>query len=97
MTSFCRLFRLVAAIPHGTSIEEKNFKGFSYTMTHNLTGWPAAVVRCGTSSAGLPIGVQIAAAPWREDIVLGVARRLEEIFGGWQAAPKELMAADERR
>jgi amidase len=73
-----------AALPHGTSIEDKNFKGFSYTMTHNLTGWPAAVVRCGTTSTGLPIGVQIAAAPWREDIVLGVARRLEEIFGGWQ-------------
>ncbi len=69
-----------------TSIEEKNFKGFSYTMTHNLTGWPAAVVRCGTSSTGLPIGVQIAAAPWREDIVLGVAKRLEEVFGGWQLA-----------
>lgn len=77
-----------AAVPHGTSIEEKNFKGFSYTMTHNLTGWPAAVVRCGTSSSGLPIGVQIAGAPWREDIVLGVARRLEEIFGGWQACAK---------
>jgi amidase len=78
------------ALLHGTSIEEQNFKGFSYTMTHNLTGWPAAVVRCGTSSSGLPIGVQIAAAPWREDIVLAVARRLEEIFGGWQptsAAP----------
>jgi amidase len=75
-----------AAVAHGTSIEEKNFRGFSYTMTHNLTGWPAAVVRCGTSSDGLPIGVQIAAAPWREDIVLGVARRLEEIFGGWRAA-----------
>jgi amidase len=74
-----------AALPHGTSIEDKNFKGFSYTMTHNLTGWPAAVVRCGTSSTGLPIGVQIAAAPWREDIVLGIARRLEEIFGGWRA------------
>jgi amidase len=74
-----------AAVPHGTSIEEKNFKGFSYTMTHNLTGWPAAVVRCGTSSTGLPIGVQVAAAPWREDIVLAVARRLEETFGGWKA------------
>ncbi|MGA3187979.1 MAG: amidase [Bryobacteraceae bacterium] len=73
-----------AAIAHGTSIEDKNFKGFSYTMTHNLTGWPAAVVRCGTSSTGLPIGVQIAAGPWREDIVLAVAKRLEEIFGGWR-------------
>jgi len=72
------------AVEHGTSVDEKTFRGFSYTMTHNLTGWPAAVVRCGTSSEGLQIGVQIAAAPWREDIVLGVARRLEEIFGGWK-------------
>lgn len=76
------------AVPHGTSVDEKVFKGFSYTMTHNLTGWPAAVVRCGTSSTGLPIGVQIAAAPWREDIVLSVARRLEEIFGGWRPPEK---------
>lgn len=75
-----------AAVAHGTSTEDKYFKGFSYTMTHNLTGWPAAVVRCGTTSTGLPIGVQIAAAPWREDIVLAVAKRLEEIFGGWQEA-----------
>jgi len=75
-----------AAVPHGTSIEEKTFRGFSYTMTHNLTGWPAAVVRCGTTSTGLPIGVQIAGPKWREDIVLAVAQRLEEIFGGWQAA-----------
>lgn len=72
------------AVPHGSSMEEKTFKGFSYTMTHNVTGWPAAVVRCGTSSTGLPIGVQIAGAPWREDVVLAVARRLEDIFGGWR-------------
>jgi amidase len=68
-------------------VEDENFKGFSYTMAYNVTGWPAAVVRCGSTSSGLPIGVQIAAAPWREDLVLGVARRLEEVFGGWQPAP----------
>jgi amidase len=50
-------------------------------MTYNLTGWPAAVVRCGTSSTGLPIGVQIAAAPWREDIALQIAQRLETLVG----------------
>lgn len=76
------------AVPHGTSIDEATFRGFSYTMTHNLTGWPAAVVRCGETSSGLPIGVQIAGRPWREDLVLGVARKLEEIFGGWKAAPR---------
>jgi amidase len=74
-----------AALPHGTSILDQNFHGFSHTMAHNVSGWPAAVVRCGASAAGLPIGVQIAAAPWREDIVLAVALRLERAFGGWQA------------
>jgi amidase len=74
------------AVPHGTSIADDVFPGFSYTMTHNLTGWPAAVVRCGTSRDGLPIGVQIAAAPWREDIALAVAEYLESACGGWQPA-----------
>ena len=65
------------AVPHGMSIDESVFRGFSYTMTYNLTGWPAAVVRCGTSKTGLPIGVQIAANPWREDVALAIARVLE--------------------
>jgi amidase len=76
-----------AALPHGTSIDEGTFQGFSYTMTHNLTGWPAAVVRCGQTATGLPIGVQIAAHPWREDVALRIAARLEELFGGWQPSP----------
>ena len=65
------------AVPHGTSIDDAVFRGFSYTMTYNLTGWPAAVVRCGTSKSGLPIGVQIAANLWREDVALAIARVLE--------------------
>jgi amidase len=65
------------AVPHGASIDDEVFRGFSYTMTHNLTGWPAAVVRCGTSREGLPIGVQIAANPWREDVTLAIAKLLE--------------------
>ncbi len=72
------------AVPHGHTIHDNVFPGFSYTMTHNLTGWPAAVVRCGTSPEGLPIGVQVAAAPWREDIALAVVLLLEQALGGWQ-------------
>jgi amidase len=72
------------AVPHGTSIAGNVFPGFSYTMTHNLTGWPAAVVRCGKSDDSLPIGVQIVTAPWREDIALSVAEYLESACGGWQ-------------
>lgn len=73
-----------AALPHGASIDDATFRGFSYTMTHNVTGWPAAVVRCGQTADGLPIGVQAAASPWREDVALSVARRLEDLCGGWQ-------------
>lgn len=76
-----------AAVAHGTSIDDAIFPGFSYTMVHNLTGWPAAVVRQGTSVEGLPVGIQIAAAPWREDIVLAIARSIEQQDGGWQAPP----------
>ena len=73
------------AIPHGTQGEW--FDGYSYTMTYNLTGWPAAVVRVGTARDGLPIGVQIISKPWREDIALAIAQHLQEMLGGWQQPP----------
>lgn len=74
------------ALPHGTFAGE-NYAGFSYTMTFNLTGWPAAVVPGGITGDGLPVGVQIAAGPWREDIVLAVAGTVEAALGGWQMPP----------
>lgn len=75
------------ALPHGTSTLDENFRGFSHTMAYNLTGWPGAVVRCGESASGLPIAVQVVARPFREDIALGVTKRLEEALGGWKAPP----------
>ena len=69
------------ALPVG-EIEER-IADFTYTMTHNLTGWPSAVVRVGTSPEGLPIGVQFTAHPWREDVALAAAANAEAIFGGW--------------
>jgi len=73
------------AVPHGTSVSESVFPGYSYTMAHNLTGWPAAVVRCGTSPEGLPIGVQVAAGPWCDGTALALAGVLESRCGGWSA------------
>jgi amidase len=73
------------AINHDTLYE--NYPAFSYTATYNLTGWPAGVVRVGTSPEGLPIGVQIVANPFREDVVLKVAQFLEDTFGGWRQPP----------
>ena len=73
------------AIRHGEM--RAKYSGFSYTMTYNLTGWPGAVVRGGASPEGLPIGVQVIAHPWREDVALAVARHLETALGGWQRPP----------
>jgi len=44
-------------------------------------------VRAGTSSGGLPIGVQVIAAPWREDLVLAALSRIEAALGGWKRTP----------
>jgi amidase len=73
------------AMPHG-QVSAKG-DGYTYTRIYNLTGWPAAVVRGGSSPDGLPIGVQIIGRPWREDVVLAVAQRLEMALGGWQRSP----------
>jgi amidase len=59
--------------------------GDTYSEVHNLTGWPAVVVRAGTSPDGLPIGVQLVAQPWREDVALAAAAIVEAASGGWQA------------
>ena len=71
---------------HGATYEGDNRTMF-YTGPYNITGWPGAVVRCGTSAEGLPIGVQILAKPWREDICLALAAALESALGGWQRPP----------
>lgn len=73
------------APPHGATMSEDMRRGFSYTGAYNLTGWPGAVVRGGTSPTGLPLGVQVVARPWREDVALAVAQCLETALGGWQA------------
>jgi len=75
------------ALPHGASLDDEIYASFSYTRTYNLTGWPSAVVRGGTSAEGLPIGVQVVAGPWREDVVLAVAQHIETTCGGWQRPP----------
>lgn len=59
---------------------------WSYAMTHNLTGWPAVVVPAGFSNEGLPIGVQLAAKPWREDAALRAASVVEGSMTDWKPA-----------
>ena len=73
------------AIRHGESVAD--WFGDTYSDVHNLTGWPAVVVRGGTSADGLPIGVQLVAGPWREDLALAAAGVVEAASGGWQPPP----------
>src|SRR5277367_6710681 len=58
---------------------------WSYTEWFNLLGNPAATVPFGRSNEGLPIGVQIVARPWEEELVLAVAAELEVQRGAWQS------------
>jgi amidase len=90
MLEFIRRFDVVAcpvaeraAGLHGTVGKHE----FVYTLPFSLTGWPVVAVRAGTSPAGLPIGVQIAARPWRDDVALAVAKIVEAQFGGCPVAP----------
>ncbi len=49
-----------------------------FTSLFNVTGQPAISMPIHHDDAtGLPVGVQLVAAPWREDLLLQVARTLE--------------------
>jgi len=71
-----------------TSTPEEPFRGFLraapygvFTSAFNLSGQPAVSLPLHWSADGLPIGVQLAAAFGREDLLLQIAAQLE------QAAP----------
>ncbi len=71
------------ALPINLGVREWK-PGGSFTGIHNTTGWPAVVVRAGTSPEGLPIGVQVIGQPWCEDKVFAAAAFLERRTGGWK-------------
>ncbi len=95
MRTFPVLLCPVASIPafkHGErewEVEGKTVKyldAWSYCEWFNLLGMPAATVPATTSSEGLPIGVQIAAVPWEEELVLTVAGILQRELGAYKPA-----------
>jgi amidase len=66
-----------------------------FTPPLNLVGFPAASVPAGATSGGLPVGVQLAAAPGGEALLLSLARQLEQLRPWPRHAPLELVAAAE--
>jgi len=90
MRDFPVLLCPVASIPafrHGErswQVEGKTVKyldAWSYTEWFNLLGMPALSMPIGKSPEGLPVGVQIAARPWQEELVISVAAALEGELG----------------
>jgi amidase len=47
------------------------------TSVISLVGLPCLSIPCPWKKPGLPFGVQIVAPPWREDLLLATARRME--------------------
>jgi aspartyl-tRNA(Asn)/glutamyl-tRNA(Gln) amidotransferase subunit A len=62
-----------------TFAESKNFdaNGIRNTSPFDSFGLPTISVPCGFTSSGLPIGLQIAGAPWAESTVLALAHVYE--------------------
>ena len=58
-----------------------------YTPLFNLTGFPALALPCGVSSAGLPIGFQLAGRPFDETTVFQVGHAYEQAAGWHERHP----------
>ena len=54
-----------------------------YTAILNVLHVPATQVPMGLDRKGLPLGLQVVAAPGRDDLTIAVALELERAFGGW--------------
>lgn len=53
----------------------------------NITGQPAISLPMHVSPAGLPVGVQLVGAPWREDVLVRLAAQLENAHPWSQRQP----------
>ncbi|KAL6256304.1 hypothetical protein P5V15_012421 [Pogonomyrmex californicus] len=49
----------------------------------NIFGFPAVNVPMGLNHDGMPMGIQVIAAPYQDRLCLAVAKELETAFGGW--------------
>jgi len=56
---------------------------FVYTAIINVMQLPATQIPLGLGRDGVPLGVQVIAAPARDHLTIAVAHQLEREFGGW--------------
>ncbi|CAG9818386.1 unnamed protein product [Phaedon cochleariae] len=72
-----------AAHRHG-EIFKKVFDS-SYLSIFNALGLPVTCCPVKLTKDGLPVGIQVVAAPYNDRLTLAVACEIEKTFGGWQA------------
>ncbi len=68
--------------PHPTEIAGQAVGPTAFIRTYpfNFTGHPAASIPCGKTSDGLPVGLQVVAPKFREDLILRFAAAFEEVW-----------------
>lgn len=56
---------------------------YSYWCIFNVLKFPVTQVPLGLSKDGLPVGIQVVAAPYNDHLTIAVAKYLEKQFGGY--------------
>jgi aspartyl-tRNA(Asn)/glutamyl-tRNA(Gln) amidotransferase subunit A len=79
-----------AAFKIGERIEDplKMYLSDIYTISVNLAGIPAISVPCGFTKKGLPVGLQIMAKPFNEELLFRVAHTFEQNTAWHKIRPK---------
>jgi aspartyl-tRNA(Asn)/glutamyl-tRNA(Gln) amidotransferase subunit A len=69
---------LTIADPADPNAPDRLVSAPSITMPFSVSGVPALAIPCGFSREGLPLSLQIAAAPWMEATVLRIAHAYQQ-------------------
>lgn len=56
---------------------------YGFWCVFNALKLPVTQVPLGLGSDGLPVGLQIVTAPYKDHLSIALAKILEEEFGGW--------------
>jgi amidase len=86
---------MTTAFPHTTpgsalevdGREEQYFSLGAHGTLFNYSGHPAVVMPSGMMDNGLPIGVQLVGRWWSEARLVGIAKTLTELTGGFRRPP----------
>lgn len=65
------------------------FQAMMPLTTFNLLGLPGLAVPFGINEEGLPVGVQLVARPWEEELLLELGARLESARGSFPRPPDD--------